>query len=205
MSSSIRIAQKIHNLVAVENALLPNSYDVSFTVLMHTSKPYEQNIVVERLRFFCESMMSGSILIGHANPIRETLAATLENNLIVLDAEPYDAPVCNIFYLKASSILEEHATIESMSMCSYLGQEIDYFADSDDDYSSHSHASWLPKNQQPWWLNSDHLTNDDATEVATSWADLGLGWKELRDDAETTIIEFPKFTPKIIQGELSGS
>lgn len=204
MSSSIRIAQKIHTLVAVENNLLPNSYDVSFTVSMYTKKPYEQNVVIERLRFFCDSMVSGSILINHSNPVRETLAATLSNNLVVLDAEPYDAPVCNIFYLKASAILEEHAAIESMSMCSYLGQEIDYFADSDDDYSNHSHASWLAKNRQPWWLKSDHLT-DDSEENTSTWADFGLGWREVRDDAEPTIIEFPRFSPKIIQGELSGS
>ena len=204
MSSNIRIVQNINSVVAVDNTLLPNSYDLSFTLSMHTNKSYEQNVVVERLRFFCESLISNSIMIAYDNPARETLGLALDNIQIVMESAPYDAPVCKMLYLKASSILEEQATIESMSLCSQLGQNIDYFADSDDDYSDLATCSWLPKGQTPWWLRADITTNDYMTEIQ-SWNDLGLGWKEIKSDTETTIIEFPRFQPKIVQGELNAS
>jgi hypothetical protein len=205
MSSNIRIAQNINSVLVVDNALLPNSYDISFTLSMHTSKPYEQNVVIERLRFLCESVISNSIMIAYDNTAREILSSTLENGLIVLESAPYDAPVCKILYLKASSILEEQATIESMSLCSQLGQNIDYFADSDDDYIDLATCSWLPKGQTPWWLRADITTNDQEKDDIETWNDLGLGWKEIKSDAETTIIEFPKFQPKVVQGELNAS
>jgi hypothetical protein len=200
MSASIRIAEKIHAIILVENMMLPNSYDISYTLSMHTKKVHEQNIVIERLRFFSDSMISNTIMLEHGTKFMDTV----ENKYAVFDSAPYDNTLSNILYLKASSILEGRATVESMSLSSRLGQEIDYFADVEDDYSEYKTCGWLPKNRRPWWLREDLSTNDDET-IGIDWTDLGLGWKELKEDSEPTIIQFPKFVPKVIQGDVDAS
>jgi hypothetical protein len=209
MSSSIRFGQKVMTIVAMDNGVMPNSYDISFTVTMHTDKPHQQNMVIERLKFFLDSMVSDTIMIEHNSSILEPLRGTLpENNIMVLPAPPYDTTVSEVLYVKAQSILDDCATIDVMTLSSYLGQDIEYFADSDDDFSEYAHCSWLPKNQEPWWLRSDVTTSDLGEPLPCTWDDIGLGWDEPKKDPEkssgvideTTIIRFPKFEPKVVTG-----
>lgn len=207
MSASIRLTEQVQAVIALGNVFLPNSYDIGFTLAMHTDKVYEQNIVIERLKFFTSSILSNSIFIENKNPLKEVIRKSTGNKYAVLDIEPYDSPVCNVIYLKSTAILGDHATISSMSLCSRQGQEIDYYAESDDDYSDYVRCSWLAKNQKPWWMRDDPSINDDDNEDEEKlvWTDVGLGWKEIRDDAEPTIIKFPKFSPQVLQGGLNGT
>lgn len=189
-------------MLVVDDTIIPNSYDVSFTVTMHTEKVHEQNIVIERLRFFAEGIMSNSIMISHESPLLKMIQSVdFGNKYALFNDTPYDGLLCNILYLKASAILGDYATIESFSLSSRLGHEIDYYADVEDDFQDFKRAAWLPKNKKPWWMKDD-ISINDAEEDLISWTDLGLGWKEVKNDTETTIIPFPnpKFSPKVIQG-----
>lgn len=199
MSASIRLSGKIHALIAIDNVLLPNSYDLSYTLSMATNNIYEQNVVIERIRFFMDTLMANTIMVENKNPVKEVIEKSFGNKYALFDSVPYDTTLCNVIYLKSSSILQEHATIEALSLSSTQGQDIDYYAEAEDDYTSYRRCSWLPKNRKPWWLRDD-LSVNDIEEDKLDWTDVGLGWKEVKEDTETTIIQFPKFMPKIIQG-----
>jgi len=207
MEPAIRVSRELNASVVVGHQILPNKFDLSFTINLITNNQYEQKMVYERIKFMTESMFESTIFIKHGNPLLKVINGNFANTYSQLHEEPYDSIVVDYLYLKAQAILENKAIIDQLSLSSWQGREVEFYAEAEHDYSAYNKASWIRKKDvKPWYLRSDIWIGDyrgDASDVP-NWEDLGLGWKTPKDE-KTQVIQFNKFKGKLVKGGKSAN
>jgi len=203
MEASIRVSKEFSATVVIDNRIMANKYDLSFTVSLITPDQYEQKVAYDRIKFLCDNMFEGAIFIKHDNPLLSRFSEGLNNTYSQLHEEPYDSIIVDYLFLKTQAILEGRAQIDQLSLSSCQGREIEFYADAEHDYSLYSKATWIrSKTKKPWYMRSDIFVGDykkvRGLEIP-EWEDLYLGWKTPKEE-DAEVIEFHKFKGKLVKG-----
>jgi len=193
--------------LALEDELIPNGYSLKIELIPNTKHVEEQAIALERLRVFCETIVSGSILSSFENKNLEKLMETYVTNVMFLPDDPYDQLFTIILHSKLSAILEQRCFITNMSLSSTMGN-LEYVFDSETfEYPDILTEDILP-GKCAWWGRPDISTmdiiieKDDELSIHDqefNWEHIGLTWDGDKEK-EGKIIDVKKFKPKVIDG-----
>lgn len=203
MEASIRVSKEFSANVIIDNRIMANKYDLSFTVSLISPDQYEQKVAYDRIKFLTDSMFEGTIFIKHDNPLLKQFSEGLNNTYSQLHEEPYDSIIVDYLFLKTQSILEGKAQIDQLSLSSWQGREIEFYAEAEHDYTAYSKAPWIKtKNKKPWYMRSDIFIGDykkvRGLDVPT-WDDIYLGWTSPKEE-DAEVIEFHRFKGKLVKG-----
>ena len=207
MEASIRISKQFTASAVIHDRILSNKYDISYAISLVSADQHEQKIAYDRVKFLTESIFESTIFIKYNNPLLKKLKGSFNNLYSQFYEEPYDSIMVDYLFLKGQAVLEDKANIDQISLSSWQGRDIEFYADCEHNYSAYSKAPWIKaKDGIPWYMRSDIYVGDykeDEMLDFPDWDDLYLGWKEPQEE-EADIIDFRKFTGKVVKGGKRG-
>jgi hypothetical protein len=189
MTARINSAFAFTTGVYFGNEFILNNYEIDVDFNVESEIIREQNIALERIKYFLNLCVQNSIFIceDEDEVIQKYLDADLK--VCTLPEEPYDQIIGIMLISKLNSINEGRLVVTDITISSSM---------SDGVWCKHSIEENLgPFNKPGWW-------NDSSTKINTvskknkskkivkliknnvSWEDLYLGWEETPINAITT-------------------
>lgn len=158
-----------------------NTYDVIVDFTVESLSIREQNIALERIKYFFSDCLSDSILVRDtdSDSIEKYAAANLR--VCTLPEEPYDQIVGIMLLVKLNSIAEGRLTATSISVGSSMSDGVYCMHDLDENMG--------PFNATSWWTDASASITNFAplsknkrivklAKPTTSWDDVYLSWEE---------------------------
>lgn len=183
-------------LTAIENALLPNSFEANVTFIVNNPDARKQNIAFQRIKHFLTNELNCSIMMQKSNPLFKTVQK-LQNKIVVLPDDGPDWVLSCALALKLNAICEGVFTIEEVEVSSSLGDNISYFADWERKSMLIDILSDLPKRDQ-WWDQPNLSVN--RFQKFNAWKALGLDWELTTASQSVKLDKVIQFTPKVLKG-----
>jgi hypothetical protein len=140
-------------MLLVENQLLPNNYSLTLAFAVTCEGRDEQDKTVDRLTYWANEVLPGSMFADINNPHVAKLHKQLDTLIITVPSEPIDATIATCLLSKFQAITEGRAFIQRIDVSSSLGRDLvlSYDWDELDQYP------WLHSNpvtelgETPWW------------------------------------------------------
>lgn len=163
-----------------EEELMMTNYTVALNFLTQTLDPRDQNIALDRVKYFLINELHSTIFINQAEVERAEAFTDVGLNVTTLPEEPVDQVVSIMLYYKLNAIMEGRMKITELVMSSDAGDGIEYF------HNENEHTDLFP--ESGWWheptLCHSSVELDDETEgenvvsigTNTEWEDQELGW-----------------------------
>jgi hypothetical protein len=163
-----------------KNSFTMNLYHVDIDFQIETSSMKEQNIALERIKYFINDIIDNSILIKDSQTEMIEKYQSADFKICALPEDPYDQIIAIMLLVKGNTITEGKLVITDISITSRL---------SDNVFCNHSIEEFVgPFKEQGWWLENNDKINSfkpskskkivKLTKTTTSWEDLFLGWEE---------------------------
>ncbi len=182
---STRIEKDFYFQTAVhfDNKFYINSYDLTLSVLVETDSIREQNVAMDRVTHFLNSVLQNSLLIS----IKETEAIEKYKKaglkICELPEDPYDQILSMVLLQKLNAIMEGRLCITDLVLGSTMSEGVRF--------TMVSEVSEGVLGGNHWWNKSTICLNDAEAGATTKtnivklfddahWVDLGLSWKEKR-------------------------
>lgn len=159
-----------------DNAVLPNTYMINISIEPIENPQSVVPIGFKKIRHFTENYLHNSVFINSDHPLTESLVS-LDTNLVIFPAEPYDYFVGGILCNKLRAISAKYFDIEFITIDSAIGDHIQYCIDDPEECG-------LDLKGDYWW-NMDSVST--GIDNSTEWSDLN-------------ITDGPRFEPRIIKG-----
>jgi hypothetical protein len=192
-----RISREFEFLAAVhyEGSFLLNSYNILLSMDVQTDSIVEQNIAMDRIKYFMHEVLDSSVFIQDAETkaIEKYQAAGLKT--CILPEQPYDQIITILLLYKVNAICEGKLVISDIQLDSQLSDGVGFMYDLDELSLKHPYKTG-------WWTDSSTVTSDKKSVSKKEkivklvkkcdWANVGLDWKE-KESKNTEIF----FTPEI--------
>ena len=166
-----------------DDEFLTTNYSLAIKFLTQTLDPQDQNIALDRVKYFLLNELHSTVFINQTDIERAEAFTDVGLNVTTLPEEPVDQVVCIMLYYKLNAIMEGRMKITELVFSSDAGDNIEYF------HSEHEHTGLFPATG--WWheptlKHSDVELEDeeDATKnifdfsSGDEWADQELGWAQ---------------------------
>lgn len=181
MTARINSAFSFQTGVYFGNEFILNSYEIDVDFNVESEIIREQNIALERIKYFLNFCLQNSILISEDET--ETIQKYLDADLKVctLPEEPYDQIIGIMLITKLNAINEGRLVVTDITISSTM---------SDGVWCKHSIEENLGPFNAPGWWNDASIRLTSATKQNKSkkvvkliknnvtWEDLYLGWEE---------------------------
>lgn len=189
-----RISRDFEFLAGIyyENRYIINQYSVTLTMDVMTDSIREQNIAMDRLKYFLYEVVDSAVFIHdkESKVIEKYHSAGMK--ICTVPEEPYDQIITVLLYYKLNSIMEGKLHISSIQLDSILSDGVGFMWEEE--------SPTVPYGMG-WWTESsismcDKIVGKKEKIVKLvkkcDWSSLGLDWKE-KESKHTEII----FTPEI--------
>lgn len=172
--------------VYYDNELRMNNYKITLNLLTGTENNQEQNIALERLRYFVYNQLPHSVFVNQAYQDECQSLLTAGVRICNLPEEPVDQIIGIMLFCKLNAIMEDRMLLTEIEISSDLGDSIIYFHNDEESIG--------PFKLNGWWNATDssycdlgNITNTKVVELASelSWKDLKLNW--VNEDHTITI------------------
>lgn len=195
MTARIHRSFDFHAGVYIDGEFYMNAYDVDMTFSVETDSIYEQNIALERIKYFLHDCLEHSIFIDENE--HDMIEKYNDANLRVcsLPEEPYDQIIGIMLLIKFGAIAEGRLVPSDISITSRMSDGVSCLHDAEEDTG--------PFNGKGWWYESSTVFNNykpknkkvlKLAKTKTDWAELELGWEESEDETtESAEIVFHSF------------
>lgn len=182
--------------VYYSDAFIINNYRINISFLTGTEDPEDQNIGLERIKYFIHNRLASGVFIEQNNQAQCQLFNSAHVPVTTLPLEPFDQVIGMALYFKLNAILEDRMIVTDIEISSDLGDNI-WYLHSDDEPSG-------PFEELGWWSESDisqcdtNFIIDDKIVALTrnkTWADLELEWtdtQETETDNKLVLADFKK-------------
>lgn len=174
-----------------DDEFLTTNYTLAINFLTQTLDPQDQNIALDRVKYFLLNELHSTVFINQTEVERAEAFTDVGLNVTTLPEEPVDQVVGIMLYYKLNAIMERRMKITELTFSSDAGDNIEYF------HNENEHTELFPATG--WWheptlKHSDvDLDEDDDGTAADNvvnfnaddeWADQELGWaqKEVTQD-----------------------
>lgn len=174
-----------------EGKFMMNVYDISLSMLVETDSIREQNIAMDRIKYFLSECLESSVFVEESEKkaIEKFQAAGIK--VCALPEEPYDQIVTLILLMKLNAITEGRLLVTDIVLVSELSDGVKFIYD----IESVTEGNPFTKG---WWLEANtHITNVEKStkrekvvklvKTVNEWAALDLDWKE-KNTSSTEII-----------------
>jgi hypothetical protein len=160
------------------SSMYMNSYTVDINFSVETESIIEQNIALERIKYFLNESLEHSILIHDIETAQIKKYQEAELKVCTLPEEPYDQIIGIMLILKLNAITENKLIINEIAITSRL---------SDDIYCIHSVDENIgPFAESGWWHDNSPKINTlkpnktkkivKLVKSVNSWDELDLSW-----------------------------
>jgi hypothetical protein len=178
-----------------DGELMMTNYTLALNFLTQTLDPLDQNIALERIKFFILNELHSTIFINQADTEHAEAFDDVGLNVTTLPEEPVDQVVCIMLFYKLNAIMEGRMKITEMVMSSEAGESIEYF------HNENEHTNLFP--ETGWWheptlCHSDISDDEEASNVLsigtnTEWEDQELGWAHAEVTTDLGQVVFANF------------
>jgi hypothetical protein len=183
-------------LTVVENALLPNSFEVNVTFTVNDPSAYAQNIAFQRIKQFLNNELNCTVIMQKTSSVYKTMQK-LQNKIVVLPDDGPDWVLSCALAFKLNAIVEGRFTIEEVEVSSSLGDNISYYAEWERKELLAEILNDLPAADR-WWNTPD--INFNRFQKFTSWKALGLDWQLTKPEQDVKVEKIIQFKPRIVKG-----
>lgn len=179
--------------VYFKDEFLMNLYTVSLYMEVETDSIREQNVAMERIKYFLNECLENSIFVlqSENKTIEKYMACGFR--VCTLPEEPYDQIITLMLLTKLNSITEGRLVITDITLGSRISDQVKFTCDIENPRG--------PFEEQGWWTdNSTSICSATKTSVKkdkivklvktvpTDWAEYNLVWKEKDIKANSEIV-----------------
>lgn len=167
-----------------DGELMMTNYTLSLKLLTQTMDPQDQNIALERVKYFLLNELHSTVFINQTDVERAEVFTDVGLNVTTLPEEPVDQVVGIMLFYKLNAIMEGRMKITEIVFSSEAGDSIEYF------HNENEHTDLFP--ETGWWhepnlRHSDVEIEDDEEDNSENvvdlnaddeWRDQDLGWAQ---------------------------
>ena len=185
-------------VIALDNLLIPNVYELTYSFRVKTVDFEEQNVAFNRIKHFLEDRVNNSLVLSVHNSKYKTLAK-LANPIVDLPCDPMDFPFACAIFKKLQAITEGKFEVQTLQMKSIVGDNVEYILTADDEDEMEMFLADMPADRV-WW--DDNGPNINKTQPYITWEPVGLEWVEpkAKKDKSAKIARVIQFNPTIVEG-----
>lgn len=181
-----------------DNEFFVNTYQISAHLNVESLSIYEQNIALQRAKYFFSETIDSAIFIKDTDIERIEKLNDLGFKTCLLPEEPYDQIIGIIIFTKLSAILEDKLVITDIQLSSDMCDGVSYLHSLEENVGPFSLKGW-------WNENSPSISNPIKTgkgkkvvklnKKNNTWDELNLGFdgsKEQNTESEVLFASFSK-------------
>ena len=182
--------------VYFKDAFSMNLYTFSLYMNVDTESIREQNIAMDRIKYFLAECLENSIFLEGSEKKAIDKYAGCGFKVCTLPEEPYDQIISMALLFKLNAITEGRLLITNITLNSRLSDNVKFLYDIDSPEG--------PFDTMGWWKNSSTLTatikspskKDKIVQLfkPNDWNDINLLWKEKDITGNTEIAFMPDHT-----------
>lgn len=198
MTARIQTNFTFTNGVHFNNTFYMNSYDLDVTFMVESEVIHEQNIALERIRYFLEYCISNSIFINQFEEKAISKYMDAGIRVCTLPEEPYDQIIGIMLLNKMNAITEGRLVVSDISICSTMSEGVSCLHSMEEPMGPFVLKGWWSSSQTD--INDIKNKNNKVVKLKSTknaWDELNLGYVKL-DDVTTDIqnIVFATFDTK---------
>lgn len=181
MATTIKRDFEFSTGVHFEGTYYINTFDLTLTMSVETSSIREQNIALDRIKYFLYECLENSVMVdsNDKKAIDKYTAAGMK--VCSLPEEPYDQIVLLIVATKINAITEGRLLLTAIELKSHLSDEVSFVYDFETIILTNPH-------KKGWWMDSTtnisdiKFTNKKEKIVKlvkpSDWGNAQLDWQE---------------------------
>lgn len=167
--------------VRFENKFYLNIYDLTLSMLVETESTREQNVAIERINYFLNTVLENCVFVYYTETEAIELYEKAGLKVCSTPEEPYDQIISLILILKLNAILENKLFITDMIMGSKLSDGIKFSVVPEVASNMYKEPGWY--NDSSTCIRHQNKISKRKEKIvklfdADDWNDLGLSWKE---------------------------
>lgn len=185
--------------VHIDNELYLNSYDVEVNFVVESESILEQNIALDRVKYFFLEKLDNAILIHQTSTDVIEKFIDTGMKILLLPEEPYDQIVGIMLLTKINAITENRLVVTDIVITSRMSDGVSYMHSLEENVG--------PFITKGWWNESGPNTNTrilknktkkvvKLTKTISSWEDISLGWIPKisleSEQADVVLVNFEK-------------
>lgn len=159
-----------------------NLYDLTLSMLVETSDPFEQNVAMERAFYFLNTIVQNVIFVNKTE--KEAIEKYKQAGIRVCEIpdEPYDQIIGALLLLKLNAIMENRLHITDLLLGTSVNAGVRFTIYEDSAETMFPDADWW--NTPGCSISVGDKTEEKASNVLTlfnkdeQWKELGLSWKK---------------------------
>lgn len=194
MTARVQRSFELLACVQFESEFFVNYYDFDITFNVESLAIMEQNIALERVKYYLECCVQNSIFIQNSNTESIEKFTNAGLRVCTLPEEPYDQVIGIMLLHKFNAIAEGRLVATDVSITSRLSDGVVCF------YSIEENSG--PFQQKGWWNDSNTSINDikqknkkvvKLSKTNFEWADLELAWEpKVKTESSPAVVLFDK-------------
>lgn len=179
--------------VYFKDQFLMNVYDVALYMEVETESIREQNVAMERIKYFLNECLENGIFVQDTEHKVIEKYASCGFKVCTLPEEPYDQIIAILLLTKLNSITEGRLVITDITLGSRISDQVKFSCDIESPRGPFESAGW--------WLDSNTSICDPVKTSSkkdkivklfktgnTDWADYNLVWKEKDFTSKSEIV-----------------
>ena len=179
--------------VYFKDEFLMNVYNISVYMDVETESIREQNVAMERIKYFLNDCLENSIFVQDTEHKTIEKYTTCGFKVCTVPEEPYDQIITIMLLTKLNSITEGRLVITDITLGSRISDQVKFSCDIDNPRG--------PFEEPGWWLDTGTSISDPIKTsvkkdkivklfktVPTDWAEFNLVWKEKDSKANCEIV-----------------
>lgn len=185
-------------ILSEDNLILPNTWSLVIEYNTVSDNMLHRDIAMQRLNFMIEEKFSNSIWTNLQNRWVPVFHEKMDAFVITLPSDPYDSLIAAAALLKAQSITEGVFDMQSASIVSKLGYNVENFVAYDEAKEMEMLENHKNISQPPWFKRPDAgftdllLPEEDGFTLikdVSDWNEFELGWDHYDDEANSSAVE----------------
>jgi hypothetical protein len=174
--------------VYIDNELHMNVYDVEINFLVESENIYEQNIALDRIKYFFIEKLENAVFLNQTDAAISDKFSDMGIKTILLPEDPYDQIIGIMLMSKVDAITEGRLAVSDICISSRMSDGVSYL------HSMEEHMG--PFTVKGWWSDSSPNTSlprknkkvVKIKEASTTWDDFMLGWRPVKIDLSNDVI-----------------
>lgn len=188
--------------IHIDDNFVLNSYKMTLWMDVHTDSVDEQNIAMDRIKYFIDEGLDNCVFVSLAlekSIIENYVKAGIK--ICTLPDDPFDQVVGAVILTKMNAITEGKLFVTEIKIKSRICDEVEFYLSSDED------IEFLNVKGKHWYTQPNTLNNDwikksskkekivELKKEVLDWADLGLSWNnklKFSEDADVVYLNLDK-------------
>ena len=176
--------------VHFQDKFLMNLYDFTLSMEVLTECIIEQNVAMERIKYFLFECLENSIFVNEKEKKVIDNYSTAGIKVCTVPDDPYDQIIATILLLKLRAITESRLIITDIYLVSKLSDDVKFWLEIDDIDGIYNNEGWWNKASTCITHSPKSNKKDKILKLFNNneWNDVGLHWKTKPTSAEVTFI-----------------